>query len=211
MAIGNDRHHFMTKYLVDPTRITNYERTDEELQTFLLFCIAVAGKTASVISKKIQDFLYLSRNDFLPFDKIKEMVQNHSLGINLQRVKLGKYSILGPCYSQISQSCLDLRTCSTDDLEKFPGIGPKTSRFFILHSRKDQEYACLDTHVLQYLKNLGHKVPKSSPSGNKYKELEQIFLLRAKELKRLPADLDLDIWNTYSKKSGNKELIKYSI
>lgn len=188
--------------MVDPTDITNYHRTDEQLQELLLFCVSVAGKTAKVIALKLEQFLSLDREGGTPFEKIRRMVQVHSLGTNLQHVKLGRYSTLSNCFSMLAKSNIDLRTCSVDDLEKFPGIGPKTSRFFVLHSRPDQRIACLDTHVLSYLRDLGHDIPKGAPSGKRYKAIEQIFIAHADELGRDIAELDLSIWNEYSKRSG---------
>lgn len=188
--------------MVDPTDITDFCRSDEDLQEFFLFSAAVAGKTAKVIAQKISEFLALDRSDVTPFDKIRAMVRTHSLGMNLRYVKLGKYSILSDCYRQVVIDNIDLRTCSVDELEKLPGVGEKTSRFFILHSRPNQELACLDTHILSYLEELGHSVPKSQPTGKKYAELEQIFLSHAKALGRNPAELDLAIWNERSKRSG---------
>ena len=192
--------------MVDPTKITDFCRSDKDLQEFFCFTVAVAGKTASVISVKIDQFFKLDRSDITPFEKIRKMARTHSLGMNLRHVKLGKYALLTDCYKQVVNSGIDLRTCSIEDLEKFPGVGPKTSRFFLLHSRPNQDIACLDTHVLSYLQELGHSVPKSPPSGKKYAELEQIFLSHAKDLGRNPAELDLSIWNQRSKRSGNPDL-----
>ena len=188
--------------MVDPTKITDFCRSDNDLQEFFLFTVGVAGKTASVIAVKIDQFLKLDRSDITPFEKIRRMSRTHSLGMNLMYVKLGKYAILTDCYKQVVNSGIDLRNCSIEDLEKFPGVGPKTSRFFHLHSRPNQVIACLDTHVLSYLQELGHSVPKSAPSGRKYMELERIFLSHARDLGRDPAELDLAIWNQRSKRSG---------
>ena len=101
---------------------------------------------------------------------------------------------------------LDLRTCSASDLEKIHGIGPKTARCFILHSRKNAQVAGLDTHMLKHLKSLGYDVPKSTPTGKKYLELEKVVLSLAKRAKMTPASYDLHIWNKYSVKSTPGEL-----
>ena len=45
----------MTK--IDPYNITNFQRSDAELELFLLFCIVVAGKTAYIQSEKLDLFL----------------------------------------------------------------------------------------------------------------------------------------------------------
>ena len=73
----------------------------------------------------------------------------------------------------------------------------KTSRFFVMHSRRSNayDYACLDTHILRWLGSKGHEVPKTTPSGAKYLELEKLFLDYANKMNMLPAVLDLQIWN----------------
>ena len=101
---------------------------------------------------------------------------------------------------------LDLRTCSADDLEKIHGIGMKTSRCFIIHSRPGARYAGLDTHILKHLKACGvENVPKSTPSSKKeYLRLEKEFLRIADLNNMTPAAYDLMIWNWFSVKSEAK-------
>lgn len=188
--------------MIDPTDITKYDRTDAELEELLLFCVAVAGKTAKVIAKKVEEFLELERGDGSPFEKIRRMAKVHSLEMNMQHVRLGKYSTLAPCFKLLAISGIDLKTCTCEKLESFPGIGPKTSRFFILHTRPNQRIAVLDTHVLQYLGRLGHDVPKTTPTGRKYAALEKVFIEHADSLGRDIAELDLEIWNENSTRSG---------
>ena len=43
--------------MVNPYDITNYNRTQNELQEFLLFTIVVAGKTAYIQAQKLDQFL----------------------------------------------------------------------------------------------------------------------------------------------------------
>ena len=47
----------MMKILIDPYKITNYKRSKNELEEFLLFCIVVAGKTAYIQAGKLEQFL----------------------------------------------------------------------------------------------------------------------------------------------------------
>lgn len=96
-------------------------------------------------------------------------------------------------------SNINLKTCSVEELEAIPWIGPKTARCFLVHSRKNVKYACLDTHVLHYLRDQGIDAPLSTPTGKKYKYFENIFLRLANEAKMSPAKFDLWIWNNYSK------------
>ena len=96
---------------------------------------------------------------------------------------------------------LNLSSCSIEDLERVVGIGPKTARCFVMHSRRGARHAGLDTHVLKYLKSRGVDVPKSTPTGRRYAELERIFLDMADESGKSPAEFDLEIWKRYSSKS----------
>lgn len=193
--------------MIDPTTITKYDRTDAELQELLLFTVAVAGKTAKTIAQKLDGFLKLDRSDGSPFEKIRRMADSYCLGTNLQEVRMGRYSVLGPCYRALATSGINLRTCSLEELETFPGIGPKTSRFFVLHSRPKQRIAVLDTHLLSYLGELGYDVPKTTPSGKKYFEIERIFIEHADFLNRDIAELDLFVWNQRSARSGRRETV----
>ena len=187
----------MAMSTIDPTRITNYKRTQEELEQFLIFCVCVAGKNAQRTAKAVD--MFLDGNTGTPFERVRKMIKSDCLVYGLQRAGIGQYTRLSKCLNAMVNSVIDLKKVTIEELESIHGIGPKTSRFFILHSRKSQKVAVLDTHILKYLSKKGYKVPKATPSGRRYKEIEQIFLEIAKKLNTTPADLDLQIW-----KSGNK-------
>jgi len=180
--------------MIDPFNITKYDRTEFELQEFALFCISVAGKQASSTAKRLEKLLNCSDGNF-PFEKIKNLISKNRLEIELRNCSFGQYSKLIKAFRGLVETNLDLKTCTIDDLEKIHGIGAKTSRYLLLHSRPNMEIACLDTHILRYLKQLGHNVPKSTPTGSRYKKIERIFLEHARELKKDPAELDLEIWS----------------
>jgi endonuclease III len=195
--------------MVDPTKITDYNRNNYDLEELILFCVAVAGKTAKVISKKIDIFLqdikfFLGKNNITPFEMIKLLSQD-KLDLFLRKHKLGKYKTLADCYYKLAHSGLDLRKCNIDDLMTFSGIGPKTSRFFILSTRPKAKVAVLDTHILKYIsKNSSlENVPLRTPSASKkYKELEDWFLIHCEKLNVDVAEYDLKIWNQSSVRSG---------
>lgn len=221
--------------MIDPTNITNYDMTQAELEEFLLFAISVAGKTAKQIAIALEKFLtdksfyeitrdvYFGFGDvgqeteyadmsMSPFEKIRWLINKEQLKYAIINSKLGQHSKLDHAFREVVNKNLDLRTVTTEELEKIKGIGPKTSRFFILHSQKNSQIACLDTHILHWLKERGYKIPANPPSGKKYLEIEKIFLSIAKKMKKDPATLDLEIWNALSKRSGlntkEKELAK---
>lgn len=207
MPIGtqNDENVIIPKsWLIDPFDITNFNRSSQELEVFYLFVVAVAGKKATVIAQKIYDFLLGCGYGGSPFERVRQMVAARCLRENMERVKLGKYRLLEQSYAAASASpVLDLSTASVDELEMLPGIGKKSSRFLIVHSRPDMNLAVIDTHILKYLREVGApSVPETIPTGNEYLRLERIVLEWAKQHGMKPHVFDLAIWSWYS--SGNK-------
>jgi len=97
---------------------------------------------------------------------------------------------------------LDLATCSLEDLMNVHGVGQKTARFFLLHTRPNCQCAVLDTHILKWLReNQVVDVPQSTPTNVKqYLALEKQFLFLARG--NFPfmsiADIDLTLWMKYS-------------
>lgn len=190
--------------MIDPTNITNYNRTQSELEEFLMFSIMVAGKGADITSKKLDSFLYNQRkfgvNDFSPLQYINFLNRGNLLSIAMKREKLGQYSRLEGAFKGILKFKGRLHEVSVDDLESVDGIGCKTARFFILHSREDVRLAVLDTHILKWLRLHGEDAPKATPTRNKYALLERAFLGYADKYDLDPAELDLHIWKQYSQK-----------
>lgn len=185
--------------IIDPSNITNFALNKEELELHILFWFFVAGKNALTIANHLDlmlnslkikhqvssPLLLLSKENDLE-DLLK------SYGFGCQRTKArGLRELIG--------KNLNLSTCSVEDLESIHGIGPKTARCFLMHTRKDVRHAGLDVHILKWLKSLGHDVPKNTPTGKKYKNLEEIFLSIADTLKMSPAELDLLVWNSKGK------------
>ena len=188
--------------LVDPYNFTNYNRTDRELEAMLLFSIAVAGKTAYIIADKIERLLSQSHH-LSPFATIEHLIREKRLDECLKECKMGKYRLLVKAFDYLIKSGINLRTCTVEELEVIPGVGSKTARMFLLHSRKNQRVAVLDTHILKFLKTLGHDIPRTTPTGKKYHELEKIFIDYADKQKHSIADLDLLIWKKYAKKRNS--------
>jgi hypothetical protein len=197
--------------MVDPINITNFNRSTAELEELLLFCVAVAGKTASITATNLERFLSPRTQfgyDCTPFEYIRSLAPNGSttlleneIKIRVSSAKLGKWNVLSKSYAALATSGIDLRTCTVKDLEKFIGIGPKTSRFFILHSRPNQRIACIDTHIRHWLRGLGH-------TSKKYEDLEKIFIAEADRRGRDLAELDLSIWRQFARKTGQTKDVR---
>jgi hypothetical protein len=181
---------------VDLLNVTNFERTPSELEEFWLVAVCVAGKNGTTQAKKVHKFLEGLEGD-TPFDKIGRLVSAGKLRERLEEVRMGQYGRIERAFA--CSLNLDLKSCSLKDLQNIPGVGGKTSRFFILHSRRDCEHIVLDTHILRFLREKCgmENVPKSTPSNpSKYAEIEAEAreILRSKFPGKSLAEADLKIW-----------------
>nr|WP_250807886.1 hypothetical protein [Neorhizobium tomejilense] len=187
--------------MVDPFKITDFARDDAALQEFWLFCVAVAGKKATMIAGKIDEFLSDRRGGELPFDYVRRLVAEGRLVERMQAVRTGKYALLEKAWGfTVSDAGPDLRTADPSELQSIHGVGFKTSRFFVLHSRSDAKVAVIDTHVLKYLKAKRHRVPATIPVGDEYLRLEKLMLRYARAAGMTMADFDLAVWKHYASK-----------
>lgn len=192
--------------MINPYCITNFNRNISELQELLLFCILVAGKTAHIQAKKLEEFLSESKltvnifDNITPFDLLAKLHERDELMEKIKKAKLGQYNKIYNAFVYLIQNKIDLNNCTTEELEKIPGVGLKTSRFFILHSRKVNNIAVLDVHILKFLGTLGFNVPKSTPNKKNYYFLEQKFLEYCQSHNLQPAEADLEIWKSYARK-----------
>lgn len=184
--------------LVDPFNFTKFDRTPAELEAMVLFCIMVANKRADQTYKKFEALMRYGP-DLSPFGKVAWMVRRGLLRY-LRAVRAGQYTRIAAAFKAVL--ALDLRTCTVDQLEACHGIGPKTARMFLLHSRPNQRIAVLDTHILAFLREtLPYlNAPRSTPpAGPVYRRLEDAFLTFCDITGYSPATLDLQIWNDRSR------------
>jgi len=184
--------------MVDPVNFTNFNRTDSELEEVLLFTILVAGKNALTTSRCLDNLLLDLDGISHPFLCLKKFSID-KLKALLVKFGFGCYNSKSKSIYQVVRSGFNLRTCTVDDLEEIHGIGKKSSRMYLLHTRPNIEVAALDTHILKYMSDLGFDVPKATPSSSKqYKQIEHQFIQLAKKAKMNVCDFDLLIWRKYS-------------
>jgi len=188
--------------MIDPSDVIKFDRTDSELEEFWLFCCIVAGKTAASQARLLDKFLTNLNAEHpspTPFGMIRLSVEATTLPWHTRFAHLGQYRRIDRCFEESLK--LDLRNDPVEAFEEIYGVGPKTARMFMMHSRPNQRLAALDTHLLKHLKANGYKVPKATPSSAKqYKELEQVFLKLADDAGQSAAEYDLMIWKKYAKK-----------
>ncbi len=208
--------------VTDPTDCTKLNRTQGELEEWAVFCMCVAGKNARTIQKALErfwgDLLEKYGNWKTPFELIRIVTQGsidrwQRVANRLKKAGVGCHTLKGKAVTRLAYH--EARWLG-GILAKYPvvwleeniyGWGPKTARYFVLHSRKNQRCVPLDTHVLKYLSSRGvPNVPKSTPSaGKQYKKFEDHFLFfydTMADKTEFPtvADFDLAIWNLYSKR-----------
>lgn len=195
--------------MINPNKITNYNQTQEQLEENILWWVCAAGKSGIRAARSLDNLLNgFSYFKFSPFKLILKFEElKYNLPEILKKYGIGCYNHKARTFLELAHSNLDLKTCTVENLESIYGVGCKTSHCFLLHSRPNVRHAGLDTHILQYLSDIGFKVPKSTPVGKKYKELEQDFFNVARILgyDNL-AELDLKIWNAYSGMNEEKRL-----
>jgi len=187
-------------------QLNNEILSEAELQWRIIYSAIVAGKSARFAENAIRKLFSGHKEN--PFDIIKAWCREEwdpvlwivdpnwqPLVARLRQAKTGNYNKLVKTLSELAWSNIDLYTCTPADLEKIHGIGPKTSRFFILWTRPDAKYAALDVHILRWLGERGYKVPKNTPQAPKaYATLEKAFLDEAEKLGLSPRELDKQVW-----------------
>lgn len=188
--------------MINPAEVTNYNRTQYELEEFILFCINVAGKKSAIEAPKLEVFIERAKDitkESTPFNCIRKLIKLGRLNEIMHWAKLSPYAQRYNSYVAVAK-IKDLQSVTLNRLLQVPGIGLKTARFFLSHSREDFDEPMLDTHILRFLRDQGYAdAPKSTPSNeNTYHYFANIFKNIARQLGKSVTDLDLEIWKQYS-------------
>jgi hypothetical protein len=158
----------------------------------------VAGKTAYIQARLLDRFLAGLAEGDTPFAKLRQAIAQDTFEGQLRASRLGQYNRLSRAIR--GSLSLDLRHCTVAELEAIHGVGPKTARFFLTYARPHSRYAIIDTHTLKLLREAGYTVPRATPSGRKYLDLEQTVLALADAAGMTPADYDLSNWLRWSRR-----------
>jgi thermostable 8-oxoguanine DNA glycosylase len=183
-----------------------------ELEKFILHCIIVAGKTAPFAHAKVASLLSGCPAEDSPF----EYLARHDLSALCRKVGTGNYTKMCACITALRKANLDLETCTAEQLEAIPGIGMKTSRYFLMYTRPEVEtndLAIIDTHALKWARNdewakirlaeLGvKKIPKSTPgkaAKKLYLQIQKAICEDARRKNVSARNWDSFNWDTLSK------------
>ena len=127
-------------------KINKFDRTERELQEFLLFCIFTSGrigKKSSEISRKLDLFLNDKSNkkNIRPFDWIEliaSIKSNHGrdyLYLFLVEYGLPSNKRTLKCLREVTRLRKKLKEVTENDLESIHGIGKAIASFFITNTR----------------------------------------------------------------------------
>lgn len=185
-------------YTIRPLAITIYDRDDEALQRFFIFSVIAAGKDSDWAAAKVGHLLRNKPPGALPLPWLRDHAADPHNVLVVNRV--GQYTRI---YNAITEAAdVDLRTATVEELDGIFGVGPKTARLFVLHSRPGAECVPLDTHILKWLRDLKvDDVPPETPQSKKqYHRLEGLALAFMKaNYPGVPiAQTDLLLWARYS-------------
>ena len=187
--------------MINPAEVKNYNRTQFELEEFLLFGINVAGKKSSIEAPKLERFLRGARQlEVTPFEWIRLLIKDGSLLDSLNANRISPYRMRYNSYIDVVKLG-DLSKVTLDELEEqVRGVGLKTARFFLSNTRADFDEPMLDTHIMSWFRDQGHTdAPESTPQNEKvYAFWANIFKKYAKQLGQSVRELDIQIWKEYS-------------
>ena len=196
--------------MINPKKVTKYNRNEYQLQEWLLYCVMVAGKKSEIETRKLDTFLKGAKKlDMTPFEYIRYLNDDcGELMDELKECRIAPYTMRYNSFVDAVTLLSDnLSEVSIDDLQEVRGISTKTSRFFLTHSREDFDEPVLDTHILRYLKDVGYDVPSSTPQNPKvYAKISNWFKRLANFEGKSVTDFDLEIWKQYSYGSAQTNL-----
>lgn len=187
--------------MIDPRAITNFYRTEAQLEELIMFCVSVCGKKAMQQAAKLDRVLSQRSADESPFEFWRRLRKPKRRRL-LEVAKIGQYTRITSAFESLIDLEESLTTISLERLVSVPGVAYKTGTFFLLHSRPDYELPCLDTHNLALLRDLEiESVPVSSPANrNAYYTWANVYLDAKSKISPYTslADFDLIVWRVYA-------------
>jgi hypothetical protein len=192
--------------------MTDFTRTDAQLEAFYIQAVVGAGRPTKTVNRQVEELVAIMARErdrpLTPFALLNFCTQ-HFIAATLKHIGVGLNTQKAQALAQTAGSWvadqLDLRTCDVAKLEGITWVGPKTARFFLLHSRAGARVAVLDAPVLGHLRERGvDGVPAQSPGrGSTYNRLEEAFLRLADEKGVVPVEYDRMVRERYAQKDSS--------
>jgi hypothetical protein len=191
---------------LNPQEITDYSRGLYQLEWFWIFSLFVAGKKSETALAACDRFCCelermncRFRLDVIPSHPLSiiNQINDEDLESALRKSRSGQY---GRLVKALRQSAgFFLWSMTLEAIEKISGCGPKTARFFLLHSDPNIRCMPLDRHILKWMSSVLKipGVPVDTPSSPKaYAKWEQTALALVDWIfpAKTIAEADLLIW-----------------
>ena len=194
---------------VDPSNIPK-SLTRDQIEYWILFTIAVAGKGAAQTAKKMQQLMLIDDAPS-PFAKIKAIAAYGTLDFCLRLIRFGQYKRIEKAFGAVVELDIDALAQAEPrealhTLMAIPGIGPKSARMILMYSFEHHKdlWVPLDTHVLKWLRAKGYTAPVSTPqTSSTYEKLEGWFRIEAIKRGLSMAELDTRVWQSYAENGGD--------
>jgi hypothetical protein len=208
--------------LFSPYRLPLFDATERELELFMLFALFAVRTNADVATSSLKKLMGSIDDGPLinrrPYADLRELIEDNVEGEDSPKRDRKKVLLLEEILKEsgcrfykmkargVYHQLYELRTgdrlrgVTRQQMLEWPGVGWKTSSFFVLHTQMQppNPVACLDVHILRYLKRkIGHKmeIPDVPPnSAAEYIKLESEFLKLARKAGIHPAYFDVGIW-----------------
>ena len=183
--------------IVCPDTVTNFKRNDFELEAFALFSLLTANKPAhrmaDITNRIVEAHWFQNKEGILTALKRYDIEPLRAL---LKLYKTGQYNRIATAIKNMPENEY-LRALPVVTLERI--MGKKTSRFFILHSRKKARCVPLDVHILRWLRINRVNAPNQTPTNKTaydYFEHQALRLFEIHFRDWATADVDLHVWKT---------------
>lgn len=175
---------------------------DATLMWFAVFGLTVAGHKAKTTMGCIAKFVAFGPKleSESPYEYILRLDRERRLEAAVRASGFGNFrkNTLG-LRDLANRGVEAIREGTFHSLRTIHGVSFKTAAFILAYTR-GAKVAVLDTHILQWLRSLGHDVPRATPQSRaSYERISSIFFKEAEARGTTPAALDLQIWKERSK------------
>jgi len=182
---------YQSQSLITDENLINFNRSEEELQIFWLYCGFSVQRTRDHAQRALAQLLDMGEGR-LPLDRVRFLLNEGRLRAALEATRIGSYRRLERFLIDSAKATPDFRNGTVEDFRRIHGIGPAKARFFMLNTRREARVAVLDRHILAELRALGYDVPKQTPSYEaEYRRCESCFLKEANKAGLAPTQFNL--------------------